>query len=270
MKYYLLNKLTSNGEKPKLNEGETLVDIEDFKLQGFFDDLKEDDEVVIIGGDSTLNRFINDMKGYEIKNNVYLLGSSSGNDFFNDIEHKGGDEVFLNPYLKNLPRIKVNGMERLCINNIGIGIDGYCCEKAEKKKKKNPNKKVNYTAIAIFGTLFHYRPCEAWVTVDGKKYEYDHVWMASSMKGRYFGGGMKMAPNQDRYSNKLTLVIYMARTKMKGLSAFPEIFTGSHVLRTNMVRVFTGNKITVDFSRACTVEIDGEIIPNVKHYEVEL
>lgn len=269
MKYYLYNSKANNGIKPNVPAGTELIDAVGMDYPEYLKGLTPDDEVVLVGGDGTLNYFINAVKGVEIKNNIYLLGSGTGNDFFNDIGHKAGDEVLINKYIENLPTVRVNGMEKLFINNMGFGIDGYCCEVADQIKQKSPQEQINYSGIAIKGLLFHFKPCHAEVTVDGKKYEFDNVWIAPTMKGKFYGGGMKMAPDQDRFSDKVTVVVYHSKSKLKALMAFPSIFKGEHISNTKMVKIFTGNKITVRFSRPCAAQIDGETVLNVKEYIVE-
>lgn len=270
MKYYLYNSKSNNGIKPEILNEVKVVEAVGLDYPKFFDELKKDDEVVLIGGDGTLNFFINAMKGHEIKNNVYLLGSGTGNDFFNDIEEKPGTEVLINKYLTNLPTVRVQGKESLFINNMGFGIDGYCCEVADQIKAKTPNKEINYTSIAIKGLLFFFKPCDATVEVDGKKYEFHHVWLAPTMKGRFYGGGMMMAPAQDRFSDKLTVVVYYGKSKLKSLINFPSIFKGEHVNKLDMITVLTGNKVHVKFSRPCAAQIDGETVLNVTEYDAWL
>ncbi|MCR5207041.1 MAG: diacylglycerol kinase family protein, partial [Eubacterium sp.] len=233
---------------------------------GYLSKLEADDEVVLVGGDGTVNYFINAVRGVEIKNNIYLFGCGTGNDFLHDIGKEAGEEVLLNPYLEKLPTVYVNGLERLFINNMGFGIDGYCCEVADKIKETNPKEEINYSGIAIKGLLFHFKPCRAEITVDGTKYEFDNVWIAPTMKGKYYGGGMNMAPNQDRFSDKLTVVVYHCKSKLRALMAFPSIFKGEHLAKTDIVKVITGNEITVKFSRPCAAQIDGETVLNVTEY----
>ena len=266
MKSYLYNSLANNGIKPAVPEGTELVDAVGLDYAAYLRGLAPEDEVVLVGGDGTLNYFINAVRGTEIKNKVYLLGSGTGNDFFNDIDRQPGEEVLLNPYLSNLPTVHVKGMERLFLNNMGFGIDGYCCEVADQIKEKNPQEKIDYSGIAIKGLLFHFKPCHAEITVDGVKHEFDHVWIAPTMKGKYYGGGMKMAPEQDRFSGRLSVVVYHCRSKLKALIAFPSIFKGEHVQKKDLVSVFTGNEIKVKFSRPCAAQIDGETVLNVTEY----
>ena len=266
MKYYLYNSLSNNGIRPALAEGIELIDAVGLDYAAFLQKLEPEDELVLVGGDGTLNYFINAVKGVEIKNNIYLLGSGTGNDFFHDIGREAGEEVLINPYLENLPTVYVNGLEKLFVNNMGFGIDGYCCEVADQIKAKSPQEKIDYTGIAVKGLLFHFKPCHAEITVDGVKHEFDNVWIAPTMKGKFYGGGMMMAPDQDRFSDKVTVVVYYCRSKLKALISFPSIFKGEHVSKTDMVKIFTGNEIKVRFSRPCAAQIDGETVLNVMEY----
>ena len=270
MKTYLYNSLSNNGIRPEVAPGTELVDAVGIDYAEYLKTMAPEDELVLVGGDGTLNYFINAVKGVEIKNKIYLLGCGTGNDFLRDINRQPGEEVLLNPYLSNLPTVSVNGFEKLFINNMGFGIDGYCCEVADQIKEKNPREKIDYTGIAIKGLLFHFKPCHAEITVDGVKHEFDHVWIAPTMKGRFYGGGMNMAPAQDRSSDRLTVVVYHCRSKLKALIAFPSIFKGEHVKKTDIVQSFTGNKIHVRFSRPCAAQIDGETVLNVTEYTAVL
>lgn len=269
MKYYLYNSLSNNGIRPALGEGIELRDAVGMDYAAFFAGLAPEDEVVLVGGDGTLNYFVNALDTDAIKNNVYLLGAGTGNDFFHDIGRKAGEEVLINSYIRDLPTVYVNGLTRKFINGIGYGIDGYCCEVADKIKEKEPNKAINYSAIAIKGLLFHFKPCHATVTVDGTVYENDHVWIAASMKGRFYGGGLMIAPNQDRAKRTLSVAQYITPNKFKALLSFPSISKGEHVKKTDMVKIYEGSEITVAFSRPCALQIDGETVLNVSSYRVK-
>ena len=268
MKYYLYNPLANNGIMTYSPDAE-LIDAAKTDYAEFFAGLKEEDEVVLIGGDGTINYLINTVDCDNLKNNVYIYGNGTGNDFLFDIGEKPGKEILLNPYLKNLPVATVKGKDYIFINNMSFGIDGYCCEEADRIKERKPNKKINYTAIAIKGLLYAFKPSHAWIEVDGREYEFDNVWLAPSMKGRYCGGGMMLAPGQDRFSGRLTVIVYMSKSKIKSLSKFPLIFEGKHVELTDMVKVIEGNKVHVRFSKPCAVQIDGETILDVTEYWAE-
>lgn len=230
--------------------------------------LSEQDLVVVCGGDGTLNRFINAIEGIDIKCDVLYYAAGSGNDFLRDIEADCNDgPVLINKYIKDLPVAEVKGKKYRFLNNLGFGIDGYCCEVGDKQKAASA-KTVNYTAIAIKGLLFHYKPTNATVVVDGKQYNFKKVWIAPTMKGRFYGGGMMSAPAQDRLDpdGTLSVMVFGGGGRLRTLMAFPSIFKGEHVKYTKMVHIISGKDISVTFDSPAPVQIDGETILGVTSY----
>ncbi len=234
----------------------------------FFAPLAANDAVILCGGDGTLNRFINDTEGLSIACELYYHAIGSGNDFLRDIERTVNDGPFsIKEYIRDLPTVEVKGKTYRFLNNVGFGIDGYCCEVGDRERGKS-DKPVNYTAIAIKGLLFHYRPCDATVTVDGKEYRYKKAWLAPTMKGRYYGGGMMATPAQDRNDpeKKLSVLVFYGGGRLRTLMAFPSIFKGEHIKHTKMVKIHEGQTIHVKFDAPAAVQIDGETILGVTEY----
>lgn len=229
----------------------------------------ERDTVIVSGGDGTLNRFINANTECDLPKNLYYFATGSGNDFQHDVSPNADDLIPLHSYIRDLPIVTVNGSSYRFINGIGFGIDGYCCEVGDKKKEKS-DRPVNYTAIAIRGLLFGFHPANARVTVDGVTSEYRHVWIAPTMKGKYYGGGMKVTPAQDRFDpdGLLSVALMYGTGKLKTLMVFPSIFKGEHIKHTEMVRILRGHEITVEFDRPTALQIDGETVLNVTSYTV--
>ncbi len=233
--------------------------------------LAAEDRVIVCGGDGTLNRFINDTEGVTIQCEVYYFAMGTGNDFLHDLGMKPGDDpIEVDKYIKNLPVAEVNGKKYRFFNNVGYGIDGYCCEVGDKLKEKS-DKPVNYTSIAIKGLLFHYRPKTATVVVDGKTYTYKKTWIATTMKGRYYGGGMMSAPHQDRLAEdgKVSVVIFHGKGRLGTLLDFPKFSAGKHGEKPMKdITVLTGYDITVSYDKPTAVQVDGETVLNVSSYRV--
>ncbi len=277
--YVLFNPLAGHGShEEQLNalkemlEGEVIQkdirEIESYK--DFMQALEENDKIILCGGDGTINRFVNE-SGYEDhKNEIYYYATGSGNDFLRDVDPEGKEKLIkINSYLEKLPLVTVNGKEYKFINGVGYGIDGYCCEVGDKIKATS-TKKVNYTGIAIKGLLFHYKPCGATVTVDGQEYRYEKVWICPTMNGKYYGGGMMPAPEQDRLNpeRKVSLMLFYGSGKIRTLMIFPKLFKGEHVKYTKHIAIHGGKEITVKFDRPTPLQIDGETILGVTEYTV--
>lgn len=210
----------------------TFRSMTDISYPEFFSGLKGEDQVIICGGDGTLNRFVNDAREIDIHNDILYYAAGSGNDFLRDIgKEKGCDPFVINQYIKELPSVTVNGKETLFLNAIGFGIDGYCCEVGDELRKKSNGKPVNYTSIAIKGLLYAFKPTDATVIVDGVEKRYKKVWIAPTMNGRFYGGGMIAAPDQRRNApdGKFSVVVWHGSNKLKTLVVFPSIFKGEHV-----------------------------------------
>ena len=234
-----------------------------------FSAIPKEEKIVLVGGDGTLNRFINAVPVDDLPFDIYYSGAGSGNDFLKDLGRKGLEKpILLNPYLKNLPYVEIKGHTYRFINGIGFGLDGYCCEEADRQRQKKFRIPINYTAIALKGLAFAYKPVCAKVTVDSEPHSFSRVWMAPSMFGRYFGGGMLPTPNQLRQNpeNTLTTVVMFGASKLNALVNFPRMFSGT-------LEEFQGHSffrkardITVTFDRPCAVQIDGETIVDVLSY----
>lgn len=280
MKYTVLfNPNAGNGtgaaEAEKLRDilkGDELTFTDITSLNGyaeFLAGLSDDERLVLAGGDGTLNRFINDTDGLDVGRDVYYFAAGSGNDFAHDLGKAKDDAPFvITEYLKDLPTVTVNGKAYKFLNGVGYGIDGYCCEVGDKQRETS-DKPVNYTAIAIKGLLFYFKPCNAKITVDGVEHTYNKVWLAPTMNGRFYGGGMMPTPDQDRLGKDKTVscMVFYGSGKLKSLAVFPSIFKGEHVKHKEMIEILTGHDIKVEFDRPTALQIDGETILGVTEYE---
>ena len=252
-----------NGEEVILNDAISIEDKRDY-----LSNLGDGDKLVIVGGDGTLNRFVNAIDDTEYSFPIYCYAGGTGNDFINDVAGTGTDGlVMINGYIKNLPSIEVNGKSYKFINGIGYGIDGWCCEEGDKYREKT-NKAPNYTAIALKGLLYKFKKVNAKVTVDGVTREYQNVWMVPTMNGRYFGGGMMITPSQDRLNveRELSIVVVPCKRRLKLLTVFPKIFKGNHVKHTDIFKLYKGTSVCVEFDRPVALQIDGETILGVTKY----
>lgn len=280
MKNYcvLYNPLANNGRAEAsaraldniLTDGEIrYVDIAALgSFYDFFVSCDDDCIVILTGGDGTLHHFVNDTRGLNVKQKIYYYGAGSGNDFLHDLGKEHGAEPFdISEYIKDLPFVRVNGKEYCFINNVGYGIDGYACEKGDEIRAKT-NKPINYTSIALKGLLYDFTPRNATVTIDGVTKEYKKVWLAPTMNGRYFGGGMMITPEQDRLSEdgKVSFAIAHDLSRARILPIFPEIFKGTHPRHTKYIEIVKGDEITVKFDKPCALQIDGETILGVTEY----
>lgn len=233
----------------------------------FLNGLEAEDYLIIAGGDGTLNRFVNDTEGLQINRQILYFPVGTGNDFAKDLSRDGSTAPRpINWYIKDLPTVEVKGRKYRFLNAVGFGLDGYCCQIGDALREEA--QKVNYTAIAVKGLLWHYDARSARITVDGDTFACEKVWIAPTMFGRYYGGGMMAAPDQKRWDKEkhLSLVVFHGAGRLRTLCMFPGIFKGRHINRKKYVTVRTGKRITVEFDRPTPLQIDGETVLNVTSY----
>ena len=278
MKQFILyNPLAGNGAAKEAAEGLAaastaeavlfpVTEITDYAT--FLAQITPEDTLTVCGGDGTLNRFVNDTAELDIPCEVFYLAAGSGNDFLRDLDKTpDGTPVCITKYIKDLPVTEVKGKAYRFLNNVGYGIDGYCCEVGDELKATSV-KAVNYTSIAIKGLLFHYKPKNAVITVDGKEYRFKKVWLAPTMKGRFYGGGMMATPAQDRLAEdgKLSVLVFHGSGRLHTLMVFPSIFKGEHIKHEKIVTVLSGYDVKVSYDAPAAVQIDGETILDVTEY----
>lgn len=278
MRYVLYNPLSSHcpsedtlkSEMEKIDSSKELTLVDMTKIEDgdkFLKELKEGDDLVISGGDGTLNHVVNSADFDSFDKPVYLYKAGNGNDFLRDINNLEENFIEISKYLKNLPIVTINGKTTKYINGVGFGVDGMVCVESDKMKA-NGVKNINYTTLAIKLLLFKFKKVAAKVIVDGKEYRFKNVFIGSAMNGRYYGGGMKEAPDQDRLSDKVSVVVWHDFNRLTGLMNFPKIFTGEHVKNTKKITVLTGKEITMSFSLPTDLQIDGESLHGIFTYKV--
>lgn len=240
-----------------------MTEISDYEL--FLKQIKADDNIILCGGDGTLNYFVNHVDTDKLKNEVFYYPTGRGNDFLRDIGLSDKKEpVCITKYLKNLPIVKVKNKKIKFLNNASFGLDGYCCEEADRQIA-NKGKASSYTLIAVKGLLGAYKPRNATIIVDGVKREYKKVWLAPTMNGRYLGGGLMASPYQNRLNEKhtVTVAVMYGSNRLKSLLVMPAMFKGNHIKRTEMIQILEGREISIKYDRPTPMQIDGETIPNV-------
>lgn len=270
--YILYNPLSGSGEiKNDLDVFEIVIPdevcyidlTESESLGRVLQALEEDDYLILCGGDGTLNRFANDTAHRNIENEILYYPCGTGNNFALEFRHHYGDNPFpITQYLKNLPTVTIAGKTYRFLNGVGFGIDGFFCQKSNRQRQC-PGKKVNAFYQDL---LWKYNPTGATICVDGQTHRYEKIWMAPTMYGKYYSGGMSPAPRQDRESDTLSLLVLHGSNKIRTLMIFPSIFKGTIEKYKKYVSIFPGREITVTFDAPRPLQIDGETVENVISY----
>ena len=270
MNCILYNPLSNNGQgtqgldaviaaAERRHPGQTprLVDVTKEDEAAVLLGLGPEDEAIVCGGDGTLHYLINALDGAVPAAAVYLWRMGTGNDFIRDLGAAGEEQMVpLSPYIRGLPRGETERGVRRFLNNVSFGLDGQVCELGEQEKQRL-GRPINYVHLTVRLALRDFKPVNASVTVDGETRHYERVWVASAFNGRYVGGGVKLAPDQDRTGDELCCVVLHGMGRVMALLNMAKALQGEHV-KMRQCDVRFGHEITVTADRPVALNMDGE------------
>ena len=221
-------------------------------------------DIFIVGGDGTLNYFINQYPG--IKLPIVIFKGGTGNDFhwllYGNKSLDGQLETALYADTRPVDIGKCNG--RYFINGVGIGFEGEVA-KALTGKKKRPGKAS--FLITILKKIFSYRPKQYSIkskeqNLSGKKL------LVDISNGRRAGGGFHVAPQAKADDGFFDVVIVDALSPLQRLRYLPVIEKGKH-LHLSFIHHFLTKRITIESNELIQYHLDGEY-DEAKKIEIEL
>jgi diacylglycerol kinase (ATP) len=226
-------------------------------LDGFTD-------LIILGGDGTLNYVINFFKQITIP--IGYIPCGTGNDFGYLIHGKKD----LNTYLHNAlfaPATPVDaGMcnNQLFLNGVGIGFDGWVVRRLLAKRFFTGKAAYFSTVISL---LFFYREQLVDITIDEKSFT-QKLFMFSAANGKTYGGGFKVAPLADVQDGKLECISIRDIPLLKRLRYLPVIEKGAH-LKLPFIRYKQACSITLESLTPLEAHLDGEYM-QANRFEIKI
>lgn len=228
--------------------------------------------IVVLGGDGTLNEVINGIDNYD---NVVLgyIPSGSSNDLARSLKIPRKPLKSLANVLKPNKFIYLDYGEIAFEDNdlkprkfgcsSGIGYDAGVCEEVQRsalKKKLNGfgAGKFIYLAIAL-KQLFNTKLQDATIIVDKIRTDkYKKVLLVSNMIHKFEGGGLKMAPDADPTDGKLSICLVHGLPRAMLMLLFPTILFGKHT-HFKGVETFQCSSIEIMLESKFAVHTDGEV-----------
>lgn len=218
---------------------------------------KENYRVYAVGGDGTLNEVLNGMVNSE--SCLGVIPSGSGNDFIRSIFEKYSSNNILrntiNGKIEVIDLAKIDG--RYFINISSVGIDAEVVNNA-KNIKRYPfiSGKMAYI-LSVFITIFKYKYKDIQLDIDGTQITLKSTLLALA-NGKYYGGGMKVAPYADLQDGLLDVCVINKLSKFKMLILFPKLIKGKHN-EIKEVSFYKGRKVSIRAKEEVDLNIDGEI-----------
>lgn len=214
--------------------------------------------VVGIGGDGTVHEVGNGLVGTEIP--MGYIPAGSGNDFALAQNIPSDPEQALQRVLNHqVRRVDTADIgDRLMIGFAGVGFDA----KVADTVNRSPFKRWAGRSIYFFGAfqvLTRFRPAAVTLHIDGKRHEYQGLWLVAVTNNPYYGGGMKICPDAQNDDGLLDICCVHDLNHVQFLKMFPSVYEGKHVNHSSAT-LLRGKEITIDSGTPLVVHADGEII----------
>lgn len=245
MKYFIYNKLSKSGHKKTSSQ---MLDVSSLNKQ-FYQNLSSDDEVELHGGDGTINKFINNCIVYP---KLTIVPSGTGNDLSRSLS---SEYAVVNVY-------DVNGTK--FINGFDVGFGAQVCSLVESDMRKG---KLSYIRN-VYLSLKQSKPFTCMLTVDDQQIQVDNGFMIVLQNGKYFGSGMKIAPDANISQDKLSITVISQISNSMVAILFPSIFWGKHLKFEKYVKTYSGQKINVKLKEQYIAECDGELITKSNQFTI--
>ena len=225
--------------------------------------------LVAVGGDGTVHEVANGLlqteQARETSLGVICTGTGSDLSRSTGTSHDCADacssltgshrrliDVGLVKYQK-----KGQSCQRYFVNSAGIGFDATVVEAVERLPKY-----FGGTIPYLFGlvrTFIGYRNKQVTFQIGDKNPEKARVLSLVAANGRYFGGGMHIAPEAKLDDNLLDIVIIGDFGKIELLRSLSRVYKGTHLTHPK-IRLEKDTRITIESSQKFLLHADGELL----------
>lgn len=227
--------------------------------------------IVAVGGDGTLFEVVNGMLGAKTASESAVLGiwpAGSGADFArgqhipNDAEQICELIATGTPRLVDVGRIRCQDsvgkpVEKYFLNAADFGIGANVVERLQKRSRLMPGKS-SYLWQTL-RTLVTFRNPEVVMEIDGVAFAPKTIITVVVANGRYFGGGMCIAPDALIDDGTLNLVQVGDLGRIEAMKRLQETFGGQRIEHPN-VHYSTCKIIRAESNSRVPIEADGELL----------
>jgi len=221
-------------------------------------------EVWLIGGDGTLNYFINLYDTVAIP--IAIFKGGTGNDFatklYGKLHIKEQIQIILDAAQKKVDAAECNG--RRFINGVGIGFDGEVLKSMKAIRLLGGH--LGYLSIVI-RKIFSFKEGFFKIKFDQQIISEKYL-LVMITNSSHTGGGFNVSPQAKIDDGKLNMVLCKPLLILKRLRNLPIIEKGKH-LHKSFIFHKEINNVKIDCENETLAQIDGELISR-KTYDIKV
>jgi putative diacylglycerol kinase catalytic region len=220
------------------------------------------DDLIVIGGDGTINEVINNYHGKEF---IYLA-YGSGNDLARSIKFNRNIEISKlldsNKYIEY--DVGVVNDRKFC-SGFDIGFNADIIKRANGSRLKKYLGKYIYFLEGVIG-IIRLKKYKAKILWDAGGIDTDKLYLLNVMIQPYEGGGIKFAPNATGQDNTLHVMIMENMTVITFIYNYLCLLLKRHDKLKNIKHIRTHRLIIKTNQKY--FQIDGELVNNTEQLEL--
>ena len=221
-------------------------------------------EVWIVGGDGTMNYFINAYKNIDLP--LVAFKGGTGNDFvwklYGDISLEDQLELVLNTGAKCVDAVSCNG--QLYVNSLGVGFDGEVLGSINTARWLGGH--LGYLSVVI-RKIFSYNEPVFTITFGEKIFKEKFLLVIINNSSRT-GGGFMVTPQASITDGLADIVLCKPLSILKRFRWLPVIEKGKHLEKPFII--FTQQQeVRIECDKELSAALDGELIKG-KLFEVKV
>jgi len=218
-------------------------------------ELNQYSDAWVIGGDGTINYFINKYPNCKIP--ITLFCGGTGNDFawklYGDVKIEQQLATILTATPKPIDAAKVNG--KLYINCLGVGFDGEILQ--SMKSIRFIGGHYGYLLAVIF-KIFFFKEQKIQIQMGNETWN-EKFLLALIVNSSRAGGGFFIAPPAALNDGLLNMVLSKKISILKRLWYLPVIQKGKHLHLPFIIHRLV-EKITIKCEKELPIQVDGELL----------
>jgi YegS/Rv2252/BmrU family lipid kinase len=221
------------------------------------------DLVIAVGGDGTFREVATGLVGTDTT--MAIVPTGSGNDFPRTVGIPSDTTKACRAARDgmtrhiDMARLQVEHNDAVetshFINAAGFGFDARVV--AETRKSKRLSGLPLYMS-AVFRAIRDNRSLSMHLRVDDREWD-KPVLLVAIANGRYYGGGMRIAPGAEPDDGRLDICIIDAIPRRTIVRRLPDIVRGTHV-KLKEVTTLRAARLDLEFDAPPDVQLDGDLL----------
>jgi YegS/Rv2252/BmrU family lipid kinase len=213
-------------------------------------------DILILGGDGTINETVNGLKYPDVPISVISMGT--GNDTIKHIHKHFDFEYQLKTALEGRPYHVDAGRcnDKIFLNGVGIGFDGKVVERMNRKGYKYGGHRAYMRAVLEI--LLTYREKTIVAHFDQKTI-HEKIFLMTITKGTTFGGGFLINPFAVNDDGLLDICLFKKVPVWMRVIYLPQMKWGGHK-NLKVVSFYKSTEVKIEKNNWMVAHIDGEYI----------